>query len=110
MAKESKEFYEMKKRLKRAVQELKIVKKNLDEVDGFPSLTDEDVLLLEREIEAGRAMLRLLDAVLKGGHTSVDVDTELFAIEERRHWGDECLDCGDAWAGDGSHDCSCISR
>ena len=103
----SKEFYEMQKGLKRACHELK---KFHDEVGDFPSLTDEEVLLLEREIEAGRAMLRLLDAVLKGGYTSVDVDTELFEIEERRQWGDNCLVCGDAWPSDGSHDCSCVSH
>ncbi len=106
MAKESKEFYEMMKSLERVKQELK---KLGDDVEGV-SFTAEELLLLERELEAGRAMLRLLDAELKGGNTNVDVDAELFAIEERRQWGDECLGCGDAWPSDGSHDCSCVSH
>jgi rRNA maturation endonuclease Nob1 len=105
--KKSKEFYEMEKRLKRARQELKKVH---GDVEGV-SFTDEEVMFLERELEAIRAIFRLLGAVLKGGYASVGVvDAELFAIEERRQWGDECLDCGDAWPSDGSHDCSCISR
>lgn len=106
MAKKSKEFYEMMKSLKRVKQELKKVN---DDVEGV-SFTDEGVMFLEREIEAIGAILRLLDAELKGDNTNVDVDAELSAIEERRQWGEECLVCGDAWAGDGSHDCSCVSH